>query len=352
MISGDKGGRIEILVADDELSIAASLRDFLEGVGYLVSTARDGREALEVFRERRMPLVVSDINMPALDGHGLLREIKALAPETEVIIVTGFATVDGAVTAIKDGAYDYIIKPFRLATFQHVVEKALNHRSLLLENLRLQENSLNVLRTMVNVLEQRDSYTAGHSRRVTEIAIAIATRLDFSGAEIKKLRLAGMIHDVGKIGIADTILRKPDRLTAEELAVIRTHPERGVQIIEPLDFLKEALPIVRHHHECFDGGGYPDGLAGEAIPLGARVVAIADTYDAITSSRAYRRARGPAAALAEIERCAGTQFDPDLAALFREICPAPGECGALAASGRIRNAERVGKNNAGDAEWR
>ena len=323
MRAGERSSRVEILVADDESSIAESLRAFLEGIGYLVSTAADGRAALAIFRERRMPLVISDINMPLLGGHELLREIKAVAPETEVIIVTGFATVDGAVKAIKDGAYDYIIKPFRIATIQHTVEKALNHRALILENLRLQENSLNVLRTMVNVLEQRDSYTAGHSRRVTEIAMAIAARLELSEEDIKTLRLAGMIHDVGKIGIEDTILRKPGRLTDEEFAMIRTHPERGVQIIEPLDFLKGALPIVRHHHECFDGRGYPAGLTGEAIPLGARIVAIADTYDAITSSRAYRRARGQEAALAEIERCSGTQFDPDLARpLPRNLPPA------------------------------
>ncbi len=320
----ERSTRVEILVADDELSIAESLRAFLEGIGYLVSTARDGREALAIFRERRMPLVVSDINMPLLGGHELLREIKALAPETEVVIVTGFATIDGAVKAIKDGAYDYIIKPFRIATIQHTIEKALNHRALILENLRLQENSLNVLRTMVNVLEQRDSYTAGHSRRVTEIAIAIAVRLGLPEAEIKTLRLAGLIHDVGKIGIEDTILRKPGRLTAEEFEVIRTHPVRGVQIIEPLDFLKGALPIVRHHHECFDGKGYPLGIAGYEIPLGARIVAVADTFDAITSSRAYRRGRGLDVALAEIERCSGTQFDPDIASLFIEICRPPG----------------------------
>lgn len=324
MKAGERDTRVGILVADDESSIAESLRAFLEGIGYQVSTARDGREALSVFRERRMPLVISDINMPLLGGHELLREIKSLAPETEVIIVTGFATIDGAVKAIKDGAYDYIIKPFRIATIQHTVEKALNHRALILENLRLQENSLNVLRTMVNVLEQRDSYTAGHSRRVTEIAIAIAARLGLPEEEIKTLRQAGLIHDVGKIGIEDTILRKPGRLTAEEFAVIRTHPERGVQIIEPLDFLRGALPILRHHHECYDGRGYPAGLVGEAIPLGARIVAIADTYDAITSSRAYRRARGQDAALAEIERCSGTQFDPELAGLFIEICRPPG----------------------------
>ena len=324
MRTGERNARVEILVADDEASIAESLRAFLEGIGYLVSTAADGLAALAIFKERLMPLVISDINMPLLGGHELLREIKAVAPETEVIIVTGFATVDGAVKAIKDGAYDYIIKPFRIATIQHTVEKALNHRALILENLRLQENSLNVLRTMVNVLEQRDSYTAGHSRRVTEIAVAIATRIDLSEGELKTLRLAGIIHDVGKIGIEDTILRKPGRLTPEEFAMIRTHPERGVQIIEPLDFLKGALPIVRHHHECFDGTGYPNRLKGEEIPLGARIVAIADTYDAITTSRAYRRARGQDAALSEIGRCSGTQFDPYLARLFLEICRPPG----------------------------
>jgi putative nucleotidyltransferase with HDIG domain len=313
-------GRTEILVADDEVSILESLEAFLAGLGYVVHTARDGREALAVFRERRPPLVVSDINMPFLGGHELLLEIKALAPETEVVIITGFATIDGAVRAIRDGAYDYIIKPFRIATIQHTVEKALGHRSLVLENRRLQENSLNVLRTMVNVLEQRDSYTAGHSRRVTEIALAIAVRLGLPEAERKTLRLAGLIHDVGKIGIEDTILRKPGRLNDEEYAAIRTHPDRGVQIIEPLDFLRGTIPIIRHHHECFDGRGYPAGLAGEAIPLGSRIIAIADTYDAITSSRAYRRARSEAEALAEFERCSGTQFDPELVAAAVGIC--------------------------------
>jgi len=350
MKSGERNSRVEILVADDESNIAESLRAFLEGIGYLVSTAADGRAALAIFRERRMPLVISDINMPLLGGHELLREIKALAPETEVIMVTGFATVDGAVKAIKDGAYDYIIKPFRIVAIQHTVELALNHRALILENLRLQENSLNVLRTMVNVLEQRDSYTAGHSRRVTEIALAIAARLELHEDEVKTLRLAGIIHDVGKIGIEDTILRKPGRLTDEEIAVIRTHPERGVQIIAPLDFLKGALPIVRHHHECFDGKGYPAGLAGETIPLGARIVAIADTYDAITSSRAYRRARGQDAALAEIARCSGTQFDPDLADFFIEICRPPGG-GCAPFNLEEAGAVLIMNDRAGDAEW-
>lgn len=324
MKGSEVDSRVELLVVDDERSIAESLQSFLEGIGYRVVTAGDGGEALRIFRERRMPLVLSDINMPGLSGHELLREIKTEAPDTEVIIVTGFATIDGAVQAIKDGASDYLIKPFRIGTIQTTVEKALQHRALRIENRRLQENSLNVLRTMVNVLEQRDSYTAGHSRRVTDVALAIAARAGIPGEERKTLRLAGLIHDVGKIGIEDTILRKPGRLTAEEYSVIRTHPERGVQIIEPLDFLRGTLPIVRHHHECFDGRGYPAGLGGEEIPLGSRIIAIADTYDAITSSRAYRAARGAGEALAEIERCARTQFDPDLVALFAEICRAAG----------------------------
>ncbi len=144
--------------------------------------------------------------------------------------------------------------------------------------------------------------------------------IDLPEEDVKILRLAGLIHDVGKIGVEDTILRKPGRLTAEEFAVIRTHPERGVQIIEPLDFLKATIPIIRHHHENFDGSGYPGGLAGEAIPLGARIVTIADTFDAITSSRAYRNARSEKEALAELERCRKSQFDPDLVELFRNIC--------------------------------
>jgi HD-GYP domain-containing protein (c-di-GMP phosphodiesterase class II) len=154
--------------------------------------------------------------------------------------------------------------------------------------------------------------------------MAIAARLDLPEEELKTLRLAGLIHDVGKIGIEDMILRKPGRLTEEEYAVIRTHPERGVQIIEPLDFLRDTVPIIRHHHEYFDGSGYPAGLAGDRIPLGARVVAVADTFDAITSSRAYRRARGEEAAVAEIRRCSGTQFDPEIVAILLEICPAAG----------------------------
>lgn len=316
--------KFRVLIAEDEEISRKHLVSTLLDEGYEVSGSGDGMEALRMMQNQRFDVLIADIRMPGMSGLELLAEVRKRFTETEVIIVTGFATVDGAVKAIKDGAYDYIIKPFRIATIQHTVEKALNHRALILENLRLQENSLNVLRTMVNVLEQRDSYTAGHSRRVTEIAMTIAARLELSGEDCKTLRLAGMIHDVGKIGIEDTILRKPGRLTAEEFAMIRTHPERGVQIIEPLDFLKGALPIVRHHHECYDGSGYPAGLGGEAIPLGARIVAIADTYDAITSSRAYRRARGQEAALAEITRCSGTQFDPELASLFLEICHPPG----------------------------
>ena len=194
MRAGERSSRVEILVADDETSIAESLQAFLEGIGYLVSTAArrpggagDLPGAADAARHQRHQ------HAAASAGTSCCARSRPLAPETEVIIVTGFATVDGAVKAIKDGAYDYIIKPFRIATIQHTVEKALNHRALILENLRLQENSLNVLRTMVNVLEQRDSYTAGHSRRVTEIAMAIAARLELPEEDAKTLRLAG--HD-------------------------------------------------------------------------------------------------------------------------------------------------------------
>ena len=182
--------------------------------------------------------------MPGITGHELLINIKKIDATAEVIVMTGYGTIDSAVSSIREGAYDYIVKPFKMEALCHVLDKARAHRDLIRENRRLQENSLNVLRAMVNVLEQRDTYTAGHSQRVTEIAMSIGRGLELPEGDIKVLRLAGPIHDIGKIGIEDNILRKPGPLTKEEYEVIKSHPEKGRQIIEPLDFLRETIPII------------------------------------------------------------------------------------------------------------
>jgi response regulator RpfG family c-di-GMP phosphodiesterase len=322
-----------VLVVDDEGSIRDSLGAYLGKMGYQVETCADGESALEAFRRRHYPLVLTDIMMPGISGEDLLRSVKELDPTAEVVMMTGYATIHSAVSTIKAGAYDYIVKPFKMEDLLHILEKAMVHRNLVRENKRLQENSLNVLRAMVNVLEQRDAYTAGHSQRVTEITLAIARAMGLDEIEVEVLNLAGQIHDLGKIGIEDNILRKPGPLSDDEYAVIKTHPEKAKQIIEPLDFLKETIPIILHHHERFDGSGYPGGLRGSSIPLGSRIVTVADTYDAITSSRAYRSARGVDAAVEELERCRGTQFDPDIVDVFagmavRDRFPRGGGSGA------------------------
>ena len=320
----DGSERKEVLVVDDEGGIRDSLGAYLGKMGYGVETCPDGETALETFRRRHRPLVLTDMMMPGMTGEDLLRSVKEIDPTTEVVMMTGYATIHSAVSTIKAGAYDYIVKPFKMEDLLHILGKAMVHRDLVRENKRLQENSLNVLRAMVNVLEQRDAYTAGHSQRVTEITIAIARAMDLDSGEVEVLNLAGQIHDLGKIGIEDNILRKPGPLSDEEYDVIKTHPEKAKQIIEPLDFLKETIPIILHHHEWFDGSGYPSGLSGKEIPHGSRIVTVADTYDAITSSRAYRQARDVDAALDELNRCKGSQFDPEIVEVFAALAEKEG----------------------------
>jgi response regulator RpfG family c-di-GMP phosphodiesterase len=316
---GRKNEALEILVVDDEKSIRDSLKTYLGHCGYAVRICSDGESGLEAFEENPSPIVLTDLMMPGISGEELLQEVKKKDPLTEVILMTGYGTIDSAVSAIKSGAYDYVIKPFKMENLLHTIEKAARHRNLVRENRRLQENSLNVLRAMVNVLEHRDAYTAGHSQRVTEIALAIAADLGLPDEEREILVLAGPIHDLGKIGIDDSILRKPGKLDADEYDIITSHPEKGIRIIEPLDFLRETIPIILHHHERYDGSGYPHRLRGDNIPMGARIMSVADTFDAMTSSRAYRSARSPEEAYAELRRCSGTQFDPGVVDLFLEL---------------------------------
>lgn len=316
---GNESGSVRVLVVDDESNIREALKAFLTFKGYLVQDHGDGEGALEAFRSSPFPLVLTDLMMPGLTGEDLLLEIKKIDPTAEVVVMTGHGTINSAVSTLRAGAYDYIIKPFKMESLLRALEKAKRHRDLIRENRRLQENSLNVLRTMVNVLEHRDAYTAGHSQRVTEITLAVATGIGLPEEEIKTLRLAGLIHDLGKIGIDDHILRKPGRLDEEEYGIIKSHPEKGVQMIEPLDFLKDTIPVILHHHERYDGSGYPSGLRGEEIPLGARIITIADTFDAMTSSRAYRSARSTGEATDELIRCKGTQFDAEIVGIFLDI---------------------------------
>jgi putative two-component system response regulator len=235
---------------------------------------------------------------------------------------------------MKEGAYDYITKPFNLEEVSLGVERALEKRRLELENRDYQQHLeekveaqskkiraafFNAVTALAYALEAKDVYTSGHSQRVTEISVAIAEEMGLSKEDIRKIRLAGLVHDIGKIGVQETVLNKPGSLSEEELKHVRLHSETGERILVPIVDDEDILKAVRHHHERYDGWGYPDGLREEQIPLLARIIAVADSFDAMTSERSYRKAMTKEEACAEIEHCRGTQFDPEAADAFLRV---------------------------------
>jgi len=269
--------------------------------------------------------------MPVMDGITLLGEWGKRSPGTAGIVMSAFADLDTAVHALKMGACDYITKPFNFNVLLVTIENALrkkdlerqleDYRTNLEQKVKEQTAIINsmVVRSidaMIKALEAKDFYTRGHSQRVTLYSVAIAEELGLPERELEDLRRASVLHDLGKIGVREAVLNKPGKLTEEEFAEVARHPETAVRILEPIPFFLPLLPAIRHHHERFDGKGYPSRLAGSNIPFASRIMAIADTFDAMTSTRAYRKALPVADAIAEIRRCSGTQFDPDIVPVF------------------------------------
>lgn len=320
-----------VLIVDDEPQLRRVLSRLMLSDGFEVDEATNGREALSALQRRPATLVLSDLYMPELDGIELLQETRARHPDTAVIMITAVTDVSTAVHCLSLGAMDYITKPFHLEEIRARVRQALERRRLLLENQdyqerleervaqqahRLEQLFLASMQSLADALEVKDKYTHGHSVRVASYSVAIAHRLGLEDA-IQDIELGGRVHDIGKIGVREEVLNKAGPLTDEEYQHVMTHPMVGWRILQPL--LREtprALNIVRSHHERFDGRGIPDGLAGEQIPIEARIAAVADTFDAMTSARPYRPGLAIAAALAEIKRCSGTQLDPQVAAAF------------------------------------
>lgn len=474
--------RPRVLVVDDEKFIRDIIADFLGMEGYIVRTAEDGSSAVNELARARYDMVISDLKMPNMGGLDLLKEVARSHPETLTVIMTGFGTVETAIDAMKRGAYDYILKPFKVEEVVHIVQRGLEKRRLAAENLRLREalslykvtealaaslsldevvatladsaltevradvvsvflddgerglfqrlarssptlaedgdadddlgelaplairerlesgaplvehgararalfarepsrpvSSLCVvplkmrdrflgfvavvsmtpsrrfdegqrkllsiiasraaaaienarlyedlqatfqqtIQSLARTIDKMDRYTAGHSERVASYAVALARWLGLSGELIDVVRHSALMHDIGKIGCVMN-LNKPGKLTNDEYEVFKRHPSYGREILDPIRFLGPVIPGVHLHHERWDGKGYPLGLAGKDIPLVARIISVADTYDAMTSDRAYRRALPHELTVAEIERCAGSQFDPDVARTFVE----------------------------------
>lgn len=325
---------LSVLVVDDEEMMRELVSERLKLEGYSVEEAQDGEQAYEKIQSKKFDLLLTDLNMPVMNGLQLLKKL-ADNRDLAVVVMSGQGDLETAVYAMKLGASDYIFKPINFRILVHTIESAMKQKMMEKALTDYQDNLekkvfeqtmiindfyLRSIQSLVKALEAKDSYTSGHSERVTFYSLELARALDGS-IDTEKLRSAGILHDLGKIGIPETILNKPAGLNDDEYYIIKRHPLVGVQILEPIESLRNVFPIIMHHHESFDGNGYPSGLRGESIPVEARILAIADTFDAMTSNRAYRCALSPERAIHEIDRFSGVQFDPDLARVFIDIQP-------------------------------
>jgi putative two-component system response regulator len=320
-----------ILIIDDELSPRESLRMVLKD-RYTIFTASGGSEGLDSMAQNPVDLIVLDIMMPGMDGITALQEIKKRYPDIEVVLLTAYPGVETARSAIRFGAFDYLTKPFNKDDVIKVVEKGLekkraneslqSERETLLDRTRYLEKQIskarqNILmyyegtvKALILTIDAKDHYTFDHSEHVARLSASIAEGLGLSKNIRDKIEHAAIIHDIGKIGIDEGILRKNGPLTAEEFTEIRKHPEIGVTIVQSVPFLEDAIPVILYHHERYDGKGHPEGLKGEKIPLGARIVMVADAIDAMMRARPYRDSLPMKKVLSELKDNAGTQFDP------------------------------------------
>ena len=328
-----------ILVVDDEEAIREIVSSMLTFAGYSCQQAASGMEALAVLNSgEEFELMLSDLMIAELDGIGLLERTKERFPDMPVVMVTAVHEISVALAALRNGAYDYLLKPFERDQLLATVGRALENRRLKLENRTYQTNLESLvearttqLQTAMNdltrsyditlealgdALDLKDKETEGHSRRVTAFTIAIARAMGLAGDQIRIIARGAFLHDIGKMAIPDDILRKPGKLTPDQTNVMREHCYKGYQIVKKIPFLQDACDIIYSHQERFDGSGYPRGLRGTDIPLGARIFAVADTLDAITSDRPYRSRQSDAAARTEIEEWSGRQFDPEVVKVF------------------------------------
>jgi len=322
-----------ILIVDDEAGIRRLLYHKLSRADYTCEEAENAKQAMEKMAANPAELIILDIMMPGKSGIDLLPEIKARYPDTAVIMATAITEASNAISCMKKGADDYLCKPFNLEEVLLSADRSLEKRRLELEIKEYQERLqqkvdeqtveirrlfLGAIEALVFALEAKDKYTAGHSRRVTKIALAIAKELGLSKDEIEDLRWGSLLHDVGKIAVDQSIQNKPTKLTAVEYEHIMIHAQIGAGIVKPV-VNDRVVEMIEHHHDRYDGTGLNQTIAGEDIPLGARIMAVADAFDAMTSDRPYRPAISVEEALGEIKRCADTQLDPLVVRAFIKI---------------------------------
>jgi putative nucleotidyltransferase with HDIG domain len=331
-----------ILVVDEQMHGRAAIDSMLEKTEYATVLSSGGQDAItHIERDPPYDLVLSDLMTTGENGIGLLERIRQVQPDTPVVLVTAGPQVEEAVAAIGRGAYDYLLKPFEKDQLLVTVKRALDYRRLVQQNAMYRqdleqlvsartgmlhqaivdlERSYDItLEALGDALDLKDAETEGHSKRVTAFTIALARGAGVPPQQIPVVARGAFLHDIGKMAIPDAILLKPSRLEADEQKVMREHCARGYQMLRKIPFLQEAAEIVYSHQEHYDGSGYPRGLKGEQIPLGARIFAVADTLDAITSDRPYRAGTSFSAARVEIKRCSGTQFDPKVVDVYLSL---------------------------------
>ena len=318
----------KIAVADDEEPIIQIMKEFLTDLGAECRVTIDPREIIEWLQEADFDLVLSDINMPHLSGTQLVSVISSLRPYTPVVLMTGKPSLDNTINAVKVGAFDFLLKPFHFEEARLSLAKALHYRRLRLENLKYQtgleelveqrtkelsEFLFNAVKSLSNALEARDPYTQGHAQHVSNVVIRVANELGVDGSEHLSLRLAAQLHDIGKIGVPDSILLKPGSLTAEEYAMMKNHVTIGYQILSPIPMLKEVSRYVYEHHERYDGQGYPRGLNGKQTHINSRILMAAEVLDALATPRCYKPAWSKEMIVEFYQNEKGKIFDPIVA---------------------------------------
>ncbi|HYC32513.1 MAG TPA: HD domain-containing phosphohydrolase [Gemmatimonadales bacterium] len=332
---------VSLLVVDDEESIRNAVRKYLVQQGYEVTVAATGEEALEIIRRQRITGILLDVNLPGISGIELVPRILELEPNVALLMLTAVNDATTAALCMQRGALDYLIKPIDLVHLGRAIAHALEKRHTLLEGqqinqwlreevaLRVAERrveqanqeriSVATLEALVNALEAKDPYLRGHSARVADLSALVAAELGESDETVEAVRTGGRLHDIGKIGIREEVLNKQGPLSDEEYEHVKQHVLVGSQILAPLVHLREVITFVRNHHERWDGFGYPDRLAGEAIPLGARIIGAVEIYDALTTARPYQEKMEPDVAVERMADLIGTVLDPAVHGALRSV---------------------------------
>ena len=325
---------VGLLVVDDEEAIRNALKRYLAGQGYDVITAGTGEEAIQAVRRHKLACLLLDVRLPDASGADLVPKLLELEPNAAILMLTAVNDAGSATLCMQRGAMDYLTKPVDLTDLSRAIQRALRRRDtqmesqkinqwlkeevalrtaeLRMERANLERISIATLEALVNALEAKDHYLRGHSARVADLSAMIAAELGLPDEQVEAIRTAGRLHDIGKIGIREEILNKQGPLTDEEFEHVKTHPVTGSEILAPLLHLRQVIEFVRSHHERWDGRGYPDGLLGEAIPMGARIIGAVEIYDALTTSRPYQEKMVPELAVERLRDLIGTVVDPQV----------------------------------------